>query len=94
MISQKSLSFVPEQSVFESKVSPPFFYASVIIFGLLFGLLLPAHILQRDTYHGIDSIHMVRPGLSTPFFSVQNVPFFLVLLKNVPFFSILFLSFC
>ena len=60
MISQKSLSFVPEQSVFESKVSPPFFYASVIIFGLLFGLLLPAHILQRDTHYSTDNIHMVR----------------------------------
>ena len=36
---------------------------------------------------------LVKPGLGTAFFPVQNVPVFPVLLKNVSFFPVLFLSF-
>ena len=40
----------------------------------------------------VNSSYLV-PGLGTAFFSVQNVLFFSILLKNAKFFSVLFLSF-
>ena len=36
---------------------------------------------------------VVNPGLGTAFFSVQNISFFSVLLKNATFFSVLFCEF-
>ena len=41
----------------------------------------------------ITCMYEWQTGLGTVFFSVQNVPFFPVLLKNVPFFSVFLLSF-